>query len=358
MADELIKKEKVINRRPVRTFPKHFLEEVLVIARAVQDRNGGNPMKRILVADSIKRKPTSPEFRDLLSSSFKYGLTLGTEKAENISLTNLGQEITRPLNPEMEFKAKIKAVRHPEIFNKIYSNFKDKKFKIDTFFENQLEKQFNVPREYVKEVSKLLEKNGEYAEIIKDISGSPHLIFDELASTKKIEEKYVEEIPEEINYGEEKPEEQIENKQIKVFISHGKNKKILGQIKTMLEFGNFIPVIAEQQETTAIPVPEKIMKSMRECDSAIINISADEMIKDEEGNEGYKINENVLIEVGSAFVLYDTKVILLVDKRIHLPSNLQGIYRSEYEGDELSWDSGMKIQKQLTEFKNSTNPKK
>ena len=65
-------KKKKFDRRPVRPFPKHSLAEVLVIAQAIQDRNGGKPMKKLLVADAINRKPTSPGFRDLLSSSFKY----------------------------------------------------------------------------------------------------------------------------------------------------------------------------------------------------------------------------------------------------------------------------------------------
>ena len=72
-------------------------------------------------------------------------------------------------------------------------------------------------------------------------------------------------------------------------------------------------------------------------------------MKQEDGN--YRINENVLIEIGSAFVHYDKRVILLVDKRIILPSNLQGLYRCEYEGDELSFTVAMKLQKALTEFK-------
>jgi len=70
-------------------------------------------------------------------------------------------------------------------------------------------------------------------------------------------------------------------------------------------------------------------------------------------DDTYRINENVLIEIGAAFVHYDKRVILLVDKKISLPSNLQGLYRFEYEGDELSFTVAMKLQKALTEFKKS-----
>lgn len=88
---------------------------------------------------------------------------------------------------------------------------------------------------------------------------------------------------------------------------------------------------------------------MRDCDCAIINVSADEQEK--RPDETYGINPNVLVEIGAAFLKYNKKVILLVDKRITLPSNLQGLYRSEYEGDELTFSTAMKLQKALTDFR-------
>jgi hypothetical protein len=59
----------------------------------------------------------------------------------------------------------------------------------------------------------------------------------------------------------------------------------------------------------------------------------------------------VLIEIGAAFVLYDRRVVLLWDKRLPVPTNLQGLYRCEFEGDELSWSAGMKLMKAIKGFK-------
>lgn len=135
----------------------------------------------------------------------------------------------------------------------------------------------------------------------------------------------------------------------KIFISHSKNQKILSQIERILKYGQFEFEIAERTETTAIPIPEKVFGAMRNCNAAIINISADEKEKKEDGN--YGINQNVLIEIGAAFLLYNKRVILLTDKRITLPSNLQGLYCSYYEGDELSFDTAMKLQEALLGFR-------
>lgn len=137
----------------------------------------------------------------------------------------------------------------------------------------------------------------------------------------------------------------------RVFISHGHNMEIVEQIKTMLELGDLDHEVAVESEDTAIPVPEKVFDAMRRCTSAVICVTADERKRQDDGT--YVVNENVLIEIGAAFVLYDRRVVLVWDKRLPVPSNLQGLYRCEFEGDELSWTAGMKLMKAVNRFKRS-----
>lgn len=144
-------------------------------------------------------------------------------------------------------------------------------------------------------------------------------------------------------------ESSINDTPTRIFISHGKNMEIVEQIKTLIELANLDYEVVVETETSAIPIPEKVFGAMRRCNSAVICVSADENDKKENGS--YGINQNVLIEIGSAFVLYDKKVILVWDKRIDIPSNLQGLYRCEYTGDELSWGTGIKLMKALNGFK-------
>lgn len=136
---------------------------------------------------------------------------------------------------------------------------------------------------------------------------------------------------------------------LNVFISHGGNMEIVGQVETMLSLADIESEVAEKEETTAIPVPQKVFDAMRSCQAGIITVTADEGRKDENGN--YSLNENVLIEIGAAFVLYDKKVVLVWDRRLPVPSNLQGLYRCEFEGNELSWSAGMKLMKAIQGFK-------
>jgi predicted nucleotide-binding protein len=135
----------------------------------------------------------------------------------------------------------------------------------------------------------------------------------------------------------------------RVFISHGRDMTFVDQVETMLELAGMESEVAVKEETAAIPVPEKVFSAMRRCQAGIIVVTAEE--RPDSTGDGYRLNENVLIEIGAAFVLYDRQVVLLWDKRLPVPSNLQGLYRCEFEGDELSWDAGMKLMKAIRQFK-------
>lgn len=133
---------------------------------------------------------------------------------------------------------------------------------------------------------------------------------------------------------------------LRVFISHGKNMGLVEQVTTVLGLANVPFEIAVEEESTAIPVPEKVLGSMRRCSAGIVIVSVDN-----EQDSNPVVNDNVLIEIGAAFVLYDKQVVLVWDKRLPVPSNLQGLYRCEFEGAELGWASGMKLMKTIGAFR-------
>lgn len=336
-----------MNNAKAATFPKNTLKEALELARAIQDNNAGAPYNRLDLAAAVGHTPESSAFRTLITSSNRYGLTEGSYKAEKISLTALGSSIVAPTTDDEKNKGVLDALQRIELFKKFFQRFDQAKLPREDLLENTLVRDFAVPREDVEVCLKILKQNiGDWG-IESKSEGSSWLRLDRL--TAKLPEKQTPEQAEETKAG---PEPRTMETIPKVFISHSKNQKILEQIKTLLEFGQFQFIVAEQVETTSIPIPEKVFGLMRECNSAIINVSADENEKDHEGN--YRVNSNVLVEIGAAFLAYNKRVILLTDKRVALPTNLQGLYRCEYEGDELSFNTAMKLQKELAQFRTIT----
>lgn len=137
----------------------------------------------------------------------------------------------------------------------------------------------------------------------------------------------------------------------RVFITHGKNKKILEQVKELVAFGKFEAVVAQERETAAKSVPDKVMDEMRGCQAAVIHVGSEGGLFDKDGAEVPQINGNVLIEIGAALALYGRNFILLVEEGVQLPSNLQGLYECRYSGDELNMPATMKLLKAFNEFK-------
>jgi predicted nucleotide-binding protein len=121
----------------------------------------------------------------------------------------------------------------------------------------------------------------------------------------------------------------------------------------MLDLAGMDYEVAIEQETLAKPVPYKVLESMRACSAAVICVTADDGVPD---GSTHRVNQNVLIEIGAAFVLYDPLVVLVWDKRVEVPSNLQGLYRCEYEGEELSWESGTKLMAALVALRDAEDP--
>ena len=119
-----------------------------------------------------------------------------------------------------------------------------------------------------------------------------------------------------------------------------------------MTYGGFEPIVAVERESSAKPVPEKVMADMRTCQAAVIHVAIDAVLFDKEGNEHPQLNGNVLIEIGAAMALYPGyKFILLVEEGLKLPSNLQGLYECRYKGDELSGGATMKLLKAFNDFK-------
>jgi len=142
----------------------------------------------------------------------------------------------------------------------------------------------------------------------------------------------------------------------RVFVTHGRNKQFVNQIKELLTFGNFEPVVSVERESVSKPVPDKVLDDMRSCDAAIIHVDADQTLADEDGKPHQVLNSNVLIEIGAAFALYGRRFILLVREGLLLPSNLQGLYEVRYDGEKLDGTATLKLLKAFNDFRNYPLP--
>lgn len=346
--------------------PSHSLEDALAVPRAIWDNLAGKPCTPLQVCTALDLSPSSSKWRDLSGAAVAYGLTGGGWNAKTISLEPLGKRAVAPTEEGDDIRAIREAVMKPGILKRFFEYYDGKKFPKDVIAENMLI-EWGVPKDRATKVLAMVKENGYYAGILVDIKGSPYI---DCNGTDEVEQKTEDHSVETQESEDELPQDLLDRLDIapkaetpstpsrvhtpnnnKVFISHGKNRAMVENLKELLTFGSFEPVVSLERETTAIPVPEKVFSDMRECYAGIIHIEGERSLIDIEGNACKMLNENVLIEIGAAIALYGNRIILLCQKGVSLPSNLQGLYRCDYEGDKLDYEATMKLLKTFNSFR-------
>ena len=115
--------------------------------------------------------------------------------------------------------------------------------------------------------------------------------------------------------------------------------------------GKFEAIVSIEIQTVAKAIPDKVMDDMRSCSAAIVHVGAERKLIDDNGDSHTQINNNALIGIGAAMALYKGRFVLLVERGVQLPSNLQGLYEVRYEGEQLDHDATMKLLEAFNAFR-------
>ena len=356
------------------TCPSVTLEEALGVPKAIKDSFAGQATDPLLVAEACGIKPASSNWKTITGAAVAYGLTNGAYNAKEISITTLGERVVAPLIEGDDKAALREAALKPTILAEFYRQYDRNKLPSQEIASNILQKK-GIPVERVKFVWDIIKSNAAKTNILRIISGSEYIYLDSAVATNNVssrdnsEQSVIEDGIIQNNNEVNVPPEVLQKMNIvppaaddaqtvfkkekpNIFVSHGKNNAtIVGQLKELLAYGQMEPVISVERETTAIPVPDKVFDDMRNCDAGIIHVALEEVPYGDGVNKYSRLNENVLIEIGAAIALYGKRVVLLCKKATTLPSNLQGLYRCEYEGNQLDYASTMKLLKTMQELR-------
>ena len=130
------------------TFPKNSLENAIAIAKAIEDKYGGKPIKADLLAKAVGfNKPNDWRFQDLLRSASLYGLVSGTGATATVELAEIGENVVAPSLPEDRKKALLSAFHNVTDFRKVDEHYGTKRIPEDEYFINTLVRNFNISRD-------------------------------------------------------------------------------------------------------------------------------------------------------------------------------------------------------------------
>lgn len=143
-------------------FPRATLEQALSIPLSIKEKNGGNPWEPEEVRKAIGAGTGGNAFFYLTAASRDYGLTLGTNSAAKIELSELGREVVYAPNPEAERQLKIKAFLNVEVFKKVLEYYKGSDLPEMRYLGNTLTKEFSLDPETHEEFSRTFRENCDY----------------------------------------------------------------------------------------------------------------------------------------------------------------------------------------------------
>jgi hypothetical protein len=330
-------------------FPKHSLKTALRVPLALEEKNSGNPMPPTEVAIAIDKSPGSSDFRMLLSSSIKYGLSTGSYNQSKVALTALARDIVAPTSDEAKNKALFQSAFTPPLFKSIFGSYKGKKVPDMQFFQNALVRDFGVSREQATRCATVFYENADYLGLIRQATTGKWLGSGPISITTQEE---LEESGEAGRGGNDRhnptdgqPPSPLAQAEVKsppvppaknaIFLGHGKNKVPLQQLEKFLSEYKIPHKVVVDEANKGRPISQKVSDSMHECGAAIIIFTADEEFKDLNGQIIFRPSENAIFELGAASALYGSRVVIFKESSVTFPTNFRDIGYIEFDKDRL-----------------------
>jgi len=171
----------------IRPYPRVPLEKTIAVARAIKEKNGGNPWPASEVANALGVSSKGVGFVYCLLSSKKFGLTEGTSAKSQVSLSELGRQLVYSGTSEEELRLKRAAFLSVPIFKDVLEHYKGSKLPEMQYLGNTLESKFKLRPQFHKEFSELFKQNCEYVRLDSgvdstEVTGAVHETQDERSS--------------------------------------------------------------------------------------------------------------------------------------------------------------------------------
>ncbi len=129
-----------------------------------------------------------------------------------------------------------------------------------------------------------------------------------------------------------------------IFVGHGRREVPLRQLLEMLQRAGVRYALARDEPNQGRMVLEKVLDTMQSCRSGIF-LFTDDGYRNPKGEASP--NPNVMGELGTAIKQYPkSKIIIMKEDVISLPSNYSGLVFIEFTGDNV-WGSADELYREL-----------
>lgn len=226
-------------------FPQATLQQAQRIASALVDNfacDSGSPPD---VALALGISPTSSGWPTLAGASAAYGLSDGGVNASAIKLTALGRRLVAPETEGEDLIARREAILKPRILREFFEKYRRAKLPNDQIAGNVV-KSLGLPVDRVENALEIIKANGSYAGIIRETPTGPFINLDSPGVPPPTATPDLTDLSNTLHSGDTSPASHVspteaqvrpgptssvDSKTNRVFISHGKQRAIVTQIK-------------------------------------------------------------------------------------------------------------------------------
>lgn len=141
------------------------------------------------------------------------------------------------------------------------------------------------------------------------------------------------------------------NERTCIFITYGgQPPHVVAQIQTVFELAGIKSHASERPAHggAAVLVADEAAEVMRRCDAALVLLSEKDCRPDESGAPA--VSQRALVEIGAASVLYERRVLLLLDAPAELPAGLASLPHVMLGEGGLTWEVGIELLKAVRGF--------
>ena len=304
--------------RVSRPYPQHRLQDVLEIARSIQENNAGLPFDRVRLAKSMGTTPASSAFMMKLNSSAKYGLTVGGYSDARISMTALGARAAED-DPE----AFIEAGMHPESFRAFYELLDGKRIPGLEEASGIIVDDIGIPQKLASEFLGIVIGNGESIGIVTEAGNSHYVSLADLRARDapdveapplkgpKAPSTSERPMPDDGRSKDLQPHAHLPTEGGRLLVAHSGAGAIADRIVRMLDGLSIPHGLVEIDPIDSSPLSSEWSDRMDGCSGAIIVMAGPGRVVSTPGVASSRTSK-MLLQLGAAVDRYNDQVVMVV----------------------------------------------
>ena len=163
-------------RSPANPFPAISFEEALALPKGIIEHGISGEIERLTLLAKLERSPSSSKTRELISSSYKYGLTTGSYNAPFLKVTDDGRTLLSSGAPARELKERQfeLAIKQFDHFNILYERLKNQRLPDETVLRSEFGRS-GVSADDCHKAADIFTANIRYLDMVEPISGNEYV---------------------------------------------------------------------------------------------------------------------------------------------------------------------------------------